>query len=52
MTWIVCTYCGAVVAPDGPDGLIVHLLAFHPDTPDAQWVMREVARLPLLEVVR
>jgi hypothetical protein len=52
MTWIICTYCGSVVAPDGPDGLFVHLLAWHPDSADARWIMRELARLPLPEPVR
>jgi hypothetical protein len=52
MTWIICTYCGSVVAPDGPDGLMPHLIAFHEESPEAQLIMRMLARLPLPELAR
>jgi hypothetical protein len=52
LTFIICTHCGAVVQPDGPDGLMPHLLAFHAESAEAQWIMRMLATLPLPELSR
>ena len=43
----VCTECGEWVEVDGPDGILAHVIAFHPRSDLAQRVMRELAHLPL-----
>ena len=40
-----CPVCDQKLPLLGPDGVMVHLLAIHPDTTEARWVMNEVGVL-------
>lgn len=45
--YAVCPVCGGLFELMGPDGLMVHLVGFHPDSDLAQRVMRELLTMPL-----
>jgi hypothetical protein len=37
-----CPVCDKEFPIWGPDGLMVHLLAVHADTPEARWIMQQL----------
>lgn len=48
MDRVWCFECSEWFELDGPNGVLIHAIAFHPTSPFAQRIMRELARLPLL----
>jgi len=40
-----CSVCDQELPLLGPDGVIVHLLAIHPNSAEARWVMNELGLL-------
>ena len=50
--YAVCPVCGGLFDLMGTNGLMVHLVGFHPDSDIAQRVMRELITMPLPEPVR
>jgi hypothetical protein len=47
-TFADCPVCGGSFESMGPGGMLVHLLAFHPHSPEAHWVIEQLARLDTL----
>ena len=43
-----CPVCGGSFEAMGSDGVLVHLLAFHPRSAEAHWVIEQLARLETL----
>ena len=43
-----CPVCGGSFESMGPGGVLVHLLAFHPHSAEAHWVIEQLARLDTL----
>jgi hypothetical protein len=37
-----CPVCDQELPLDGPDGVMVHLLAIHPDSAEARWITNEL----------
>lgn len=51
MFYAICPVCGEVLPPDGPGGVLVHLIAFHAKSEEARRVMELLARMPLPEAM-
>jgi hypothetical protein len=47
VTYVLCPVCWEISELEGPDGVFVHLIAFHPSSDAAMFLMRELAKLPL-----
>lgn len=51
MGWVLCPCCSELLATDGIGNVVMHLIAFHPHSQEAQLVMRVLALMPLPEAV-
>jgi len=47
-----CTVCGGSFEAMGSGGVLVHLLAFHPRSAEAHWVIEQLARMDTLPHIR
>ena len=47
-----CPVCGGSFEVVGSGGVLVHLLAFHPRSAEAHWVIEQLARMDTLPHIR
>ena len=50
--YAVCPCCSEVLPVDGPGGVLVHLIAFHAKSPEARWVMQQIALMDIPAAAR